>query len=90
MIRKQDLQCRSRPVRNFRLSGMAVPAILTAFANAAFARDPVPTEPSIVEVQRAIAAGRFDVRTLERHYEARIKAIDSCRAAWWRAGLRPI
>jgi amidase len=76
MIRKQDLQCRPRPQRNFRLSGMAVPAILAACANAAFARDPVPTEPSIVEVQRALAAGRFDVRTLERHYETRIKAID--------------
>src|SRR3982074_473583 len=76
MIRKQGLQCRPRPQRNFRLSGMAVPAILAACADAAFARDPVPTEPSIVEVQRALAAGRFDVRTLERHYETRIKAID--------------
>jgi len=37
----------------------------------------VPTEPSIVEVQQALAAGRFDVRTLERHYETRINAIDA-------------
>lgn len=76
MIRKPDLQCGVRPARNFRLSRMAVPAILAACANAALARDPVPTEPSIVEVQRALAARRFDVRTLERHYETRIKAID--------------
>jgi amidase len=29
-----------------------------------------------VEVQQALAAGRLDVRTLERHYENRINAID--------------
>jgi len=40
------------------------------------ARDPVPTEPSIVEVQQALAAGRFDVRTLEHHYETRINTLD--------------
>jgi len=28
-------------------------------------------------VQQALAAGRFDVRTLERHYETRINAIDA-------------
>ena len=76
MIHAQDLRRRSRLVRNFRLTGIVVPARLAACANVTFARDPVPTEPSIVEVQRALAAGRFDVRTLERHYETRIKAID--------------
>jgi amidase len=38
--------------------------------------DPVPTEPSIVEVQQGIAAGRFSVTALERHYEKRIALID--------------
>jgi hypothetical protein len=76
MIRAQDLRRPSCPVRNFRLTGIVIPALLAACANAAFARDPVPTEPSIVEVQQALAAGRFDVRTLEHHYETRIKAID--------------
>jgi hypothetical protein len=51
-----------------RLSGVFVPALFTACAHSAVARDPVPTEPSIVEVQQALAAGRFDVRALERHY----------------------
>jgi amidase len=76
MIHAQDLRRPSRPVRNFRLTGIVIPALLAGCANATFARDPVPTEPSIVEVQRPLAAGRFDVRTLERHYETRIKAID--------------
>jgi amidase len=70
---------RTRP--SLWLIGILVSALLTAFAHAARARDPVPAEPSIVEVQRALAAGRFDVRTLERHYERRIAAID-------RAGVR--
>jgi len=39
-------------------------------------RDPVPVEPSIVEVQQAFAAKRFDVRALERHYETRIAIVD--------------
>src|SRR5882724_11275112 len=60
-----------------RLTGVIVPVVLWACANTALARDPVPTEPSIVEVQQALAAGRFDVRTLERHYETRINAIDA-------------
>jgi amidase len=39
-------------------------------------RGTVPDEPSIADVQRALAAGRYDVRTLERHYQQRITAID--------------
>ncbi|MDB6107336.1 MAG: amidase, Asp-tRNAAsn/Glu-tRNAGln amidotransferase subunit, partial [Gammaproteobacteria bacterium] len=59
-----------------RLSGVFVPALLAGCAHSAAARNPVPTEPSIVEVQQALAAGRFDVRALERHYETRITAVD--------------
>jgi amidase len=40
------------------------------------ARDSVPTEPSILEIQQALSAGRFDVPALERHYEGRINSID--------------
>jgi amidase len=40
------------------------------------ARDSVPTEPSILEIQQALTAGRFDVPALERHYEGRINSID--------------
>jgi amidase len=60
-----------------RLRGVIVPAVLWVCASTAAARDPVPTEPSIVEVQQALSAGRFDVRTLERHYETRINVIDA-------------
>jgi amidase len=61
------------------LDGFFVPAALAA-CGSAVARDPVPAEPSIVEVQQALAAGRFDVRALEAHYETRIKAIDRAGA----------
>jgi amidase len=64
-----------------RLSGFLVFVLFAALTNDVLARDQVPTEPSIVEVQHGIAAGRFTVRDLERHYEARIRAID-------RAGTR--
>jgi amidase len=63
-------------LRHCRLSGFIVPAVLAVCTHTALARDPVPAEPSIVEVQQALAAGRFDVRTLERHYETRINTID--------------
>jgi amidase len=36
----------------------------------------VPAEPSILEIQQGLAAGRFDVPGLERHYEGRIRSID--------------
>src|SRR5262249_4850915 len=39
-------------------------------------KDTVPAEPSILEIQQGLAAGRFDVPALERHYEGRIRAID--------------
>ena len=58
-----------------RLSGVFVSALFATCAQTQ-ARDPVPAEPSIVEVSQALAAGRFDVRTLERHYHTRINAID--------------
>src|ERR1700730_2784632 len=57
-----------------------VTTVLAVCANDAAARDAVPTEPSIVEVQQALATGRFDVRALERHYETRINAIDRAGA----------
>lgn len=38
--------------------------------------DPISAEPSIVEVRQGIAAGRFSVSALERHYEKRIATID--------------
>jgi hypothetical protein len=59
---------------------VVVTTFLAVCANDAAARDSVPTEPSIVEVQQALAAGRFDVRALERHYETRINAIDRAGA----------
>jgi amidase len=71
-----DLGSERRSVGTSRLSGIFVPALLAACASNAVARDPVPTEPSIVEVSQALAARRFDVRALERHYETRIKAVD--------------
>jgi amidase len=42
----------------------------------AVARDSVPAEPAILEIQQALSAGRFDVPALERHYEGRINSID--------------
>jgi amidase len=36
----------------------------------------VPIEPSILEIEQALAAGRFDVPALERHYEQRIASVD--------------
>ena len=59
-----------------RLSGFLVFVLFAALTNDVLARDQVPTEPSIVEVQHGIAAGRFTVRDLERHYEAR--AVRMC------------
>jgi amidase len=75
-----DLVVGRRLAQQSRLSGVLVSALLAAFANCALARDPVPTEPSIAEVRQAFAAGRFNVRTLERHYVARIAAIDRAGA----------
>jgi amidase len=65
-----------RSVGIFRLSGVFVSAACAACASNVLARDPVPTEPSIVEVEQALAAKRFDVRALEHHYETRINNID--------------
>lgn len=52
---------------------LALPAL--AAADAAV-NDPVPFEPSVRQVHEDLAAGRYDIRALERHYEARIAAID--------------
>jgi hypothetical protein len=65
-----------------------VTTVFAVCANDAAARDSVPTEPSIVEVQQAVAAGRFDVRALERHYEARINAIDRAGARLSRSNYK--
>jgi amidase len=60
----------------FRLSGGLIPVALVLAASNAGAQDPVPAEPTIVEVEQSLAAKRFDVRTLERHYETRIRTVD--------------
>jgi hypothetical protein len=65
------------------LSGFFVPAVLllvSAGASGTPARDPVPAEPSLVEITQGLAARRFAVRTLERHYTTRIEAIDQAGA----------
>jgi amidase len=48
----------------------------TSAATRPVAHDTVPTEPSILEIQQGLAAGRFDVPALERHYEGRIRSLD--------------
>ena len=58
------------------LHGVFVLALVAACANDAIAADPVPAEPSILEVTQALHAKRFDVRALEHHYETRINTID--------------
>lgn len=69
--------CNRRSAGRPPLSGFFISAaVLAASASGAPARDPVPAEPSIVEITQALAAKRFDVRTLERHYESRIAAVD--------------
>ncbi len=65
-----------RSIGVFRLSGVFICALGAACAGSALARDSVPAEPSIVEVEQALAAGRFDVPALLRHYEKRIESID--------------
>src|SRR6187402_2568006 len=50
-----------------------------AAANAATrppAPDPVPAEPSVLEIQQGLAAGRYDAQAVEKHYERRIQSID--------------
>lgn len=65
-----------RSIGVFRLSGVFICAIGTACVANASTRDSVPTEPTILEVRQALAAGRFDVPALERHYEKRIGSLD--------------
>jgi amidase len=65
----------SHKTSNFRRR-LLIAALLGVSANQGLARDPIPAEPSILEVEQALAARRFDVRTLERHYENRIAALD--------------
>src|SRR3569833_1181596 len=59
----------------FLLGGVFICAAATA-GNRQSPRDTVPTEPSILEIQQGLTAGRLDVPALQRHYEARIRAID--------------
>jgi amidase len=65
-----------RSIGVFRLSGAFICAAGAVCSAKVAARDSVPAEPSILEVQQALAAGRFDVPALVRHYEKRIESID--------------
>ena len=83
MLRLAALRGRRRRSAGFLLGGVFI-FIATSCCAAANrgaagkhdAADPVPAEPSILEVQQGLAAGRFDVPALERHYEGRIQSID--------------
>src|SRR5882757_11177566 len=66
---------RTRRSMGFLLSGVFLCATAAA-ANKPAARDGIPAEPSILEIKGGLAAGRFDVPALERHYEGRIHSID--------------
>jgi amidase len=58
----------------------ALPLVLLAVTNVSDSRSPsasaVPDEPSIEDVQKALAAGHYNVKSLEQHYQGRINAID--------------
>jgi amidase len=58
----------------------ALPLVLLAVTNVCDSRPPsataVPEEPSIEDVQKALAAGHYNVKSLEQHYQGRINAID--------------
>ena len=62
-------------------AGMAGGSAMAAAPGKHTAPDGVPAEPSILEIQRGLAAGRFDVPALERHYAGRINSIDVMRGA---------
>ncbi len=67
-----------RGVRAFHLlfgAVLSLSATLVPAADAA-AADPVPAEPGIAQLHEDIRAGRYDVRTVESHYEGRIRSID--------------
>jgi len=71
----KPLKTRSRLHRSLSITVSAIS--LAAGADAAWAaRDPIPAEPSIAQVQQDFAAHRYNVRALEHHYETRIAAID--------------
>ncbi len=55
---------------------LAMAIAVLASADEPAAVDPVPSEPSIQQVRSDLAAGRYDVGALQRHYRARIAAID--------------
>jgi amidase len=69
------LRGRSRRSVGFLLSGVFI-CTVAAGAGKHRAPDPVPVEPSILEIQQGLAAERFDVPALERHYEGRIRTLD--------------
>ena len=58
------------------IAAMAGGSAMAAAPGKHTAPDGVPAEPSILEIQRGLAAGRFDVPALERHYAGRINSID--------------
>src|ERR1700736_5207612 len=60
----------------FRWSGVFASGLVAACAGTPLAHDSIPTEPSILEVQQALYAGRFDVPALAHHYQSRIESID--------------
>ena len=67
-----------RSIGAIRLSGVFICGLGVACAGAATrpAHDSIPMEPSIAEIQQGLAAGRFDVPAVERHYEGRINSLD--------------
>jgi amidase len=68
--------CPRRSIGIFRWSGVFASGLVAACASNPLAHDSIPTEPSILEIQQALSAGRFDVPALERHYQSRIESID--------------
>jgi amidase len=55
---------------------MVISAATLACASALAGTDAVPKEPSIAEVNQALASGRYKVRSLVTHYQSRIASID--------------
>jgi amidase len=60
----------------YRWSGVFAAGLVAACAGNPLAHDSIPSEPSILEVQQALSAGRFDIPALERHYQSRIESVD--------------
>jgi amidase len=61
---------------SFVVATLQVGVACAGTATKTVAHDPIPMEPSILEIQQGLAAGRFDVPALEHHYEGRINSLD--------------